>query len=168
MHVILGLSYLPQDNPLGHELCARWQIWVYFNFSTYQHRLLKVLSFFHYIFLASLSNDQVCISVLFYFWVFNSILLIKVSASIPIPCSYYHYCCVVKLEFKDGDSLRIPFIKKCFHYSRFFCFPDEFENCSFHVFEELCWDFDGDCIGCVDCLWQDGKFYCVNSADPLA
>jgi hypothetical protein len=28
----------------------------------------------------------------------------------------------------------------------FFTFPDEFENCAFCVFEELCWDFDGDCI----------------------
>jgi hypothetical protein len=24
-----------------------------------------------------------------------------------------------------------------------FAIPDEFEICSFHVFEELCWDFDG-------------------------
>jgi hypothetical protein len=35
----------------------------------------------------------------------------------------------------------------------FFDFPDEFENCSFYVFEELCWDFDGDCIKSIDCLW---------------
>jgi hypothetical protein len=28
----------------------------------------------------------------------------------------------------------------------FFFFTDEFENCSFHVFEEFCGDFDGDCI----------------------
>ena len=32
-------------------------------------------------------------------------------------------------------------------------FPGEFENCSFYVFEELCWDFDGDYIESVDCLW---------------
>jgi hypothetical protein len=35
----------------------------------------------------------------------------------------------------------------------FFAFPDEFENCSFHVFEELCWDFVGDYIESIDCLW---------------
>jgi hypothetical protein len=35
----------------------------------------------------------------------------------------------------------------------FLTFPDEIENCSFHVFEELCWDFDGDCIESIDCLW---------------
>ena len=32
----------------------------------------------------------------------------------------------------------------------FFTFPDKFENCSFYVFEELSWDFDGDCIESVD------------------
>jgi hypothetical protein len=35
----------------------------------------------------------------------------------------------------------------------FWAFPDEFENCSFHVFEEFCWDFDGDCVESVDCFW---------------
>jgi hypothetical protein len=39
-------------------------------------------------------------------------------------------------------------VKNCFHYSRF---SDGFVN--FHVFEELCWAFDGDCIESVDCLW---------------
>jgi hypothetical protein len=35
----------------------------------------------------------------------------------------------------------------------YFAFPGELENCSFHIFEELCWDFDGDCIESIDCLW---------------
>jgi hypothetical protein len=35
----------------------------------------------------------------------------------------------------------------------FVAFPDEFESSSFHVFEELCWDFDGNCIESIDCLW---------------
>jgi hypothetical protein len=39
-----------------------------------------------------------------------------------------------------------------------FAFLDEFENCSFHVFEELCWDFDGNCIGSVNSLWWDVIF----------
>jgi hypothetical protein len=34
-----------------------------------------------------------------------------------------------------------------------FTFPDEFENYSFNVFEELCWDFDGDYIEYIECLW---------------
>ena len=40
-----------------------------------------------------------------------------------------------------------------FRYSGLFAFPDEFENFSFHVFEELYLDFDGVCIESVDCLW---------------
>ncbi|KAL6086712.1 hypothetical protein STEG23_032488 [Scotinomys teguina] len=35
-----------------------------------------------------------------------------------------------------------------------FVFPYEVESCSFQVCEELCWDFDGDCIESVDCFWQ--------------
>ncbi|KRY63804.1 hypothetical protein T11_5607, partial [Trichinella zimbabwensis] len=30
----------------------------------------------------------------------------------------------------------------------------------------LCWDFDGDCIESVDCLWWDGHFFYTNSANP--
>jgi hypothetical protein len=66
---------------------------------------------------------------------------------------FYHHFSVVKLEVRDGDSPSHSFIVKyCFHYSGFFAFLDEFENCSFHVFEELCWDFDGDCIESIDGL----------------
>jgi hypothetical protein len=94
------------------------------------------------------------VSVVFYFWVFNSIPLINMSVSVPIPCSMYHYCPVVKNEFWNGDSPICSFIVMyCFFYSGFFAFPDEFENCSFHNFEELCWDFDGDCVESIDCLW---------------
>jgi hypothetical protein len=76
------------------------------------------------------------------------------SVSVLIPCSFYHYCSVVKLEVKSGDSPSSSFIvKNCFCYSGVFAFLDELENCSFHVFEELCWDFDGDCIESIDFLW---------------
>ena len=59
-------------------------------------------------------------------------------------------------------------VQNCFHYSGIFSFPDEFENCSFYVFEELCWDFDGDYIESIDCLWQNGHFYYVNSINLWA
>jgi hypothetical protein len=104
-------------------------------------------------------KDQVSISVCFYFWVFISIPLINVFVSVPIPNSFCHYCSVVKLEVRVGDSLSCSFIvKNCFHYSVIFAFPAEFENCSFHIFEELCWDFDGDCIESIDCLWLGWPF----------
>jgi hypothetical protein len=35
-----------------------------------------------------------------------------------------------------------------------------------HVFEELCCDFDGDCLESIDFLCQDGHFYCVISESP--
>ena len=99
-------------------------------------------------------KDQVSVSLWFYFSVFNSIPLISVSVSVLIPCNFYHYCSVVKLEVRDDDSHSHSFIvRNCFHYSGFFAFPDEFEKCSFHVYEASCWGFDGDCIESIDCLW---------------
>ena len=44
-------------------------------------------------------------------------------------------------------------VKNSFRYPGFFVFPYEIEHCSSHVFEELGWDFDGDCTESVDCLW---------------
>ena len=107
-------------------------------------------------------TDQLTISVWFYFWVFNSNPLINMSVSVPVPCSFYHYCSVVTLEVRDSDCLSCSFIvKNCFRFAGLFvllyCFvfalSDEFENCSFHVSEDLCWDFDGDCNESIDCLW---------------
>jgi hypothetical protein len=40
----------------------------------------------------------------------------------------------------------------------FFDIPDEFEICPFKLGEELSWNFDGDYIESVDCLWQDSHF----------
>jgi hypothetical protein len=34
--------------------------------------------------------------------------------------------------------------------------------------EEFCWDFDGDCIEFVDCLWSNGHFYSINFSNPWA
>jgi hypothetical protein len=39
-----------------------------------------------------------------YFWVFTSISLIDLSVSVSIPCRFYHYCLVVELDARDGDS----------------------------------------------------------------
>ena len=82
-------------------------------------------------------KNQVSIGVWVYFWVFDSIPLI----SIPRPWGFvlfcfvlffYHYCSVVQLEFRDGDSTRGSFIvENSFQYHRSFVIPDEFENCSF-------------------------------------
>ena len=46
---------------------------------------------------SSLVKNQVTIGVWVHFWVFNSIPLVYLSVSIPVPCSFYHNCSVVKL-----------------------------------------------------------------------
>jgi hypothetical protein len=136
-----------------------------FHSSTYRQPVRPAL-FIEDVFLFPLNifdvfaKDQVTKSVWFYFWVFNSIPLINESVSILIPCSFYHYCSVVKLEVRDvSDSPSCSFIvKNCFCYSWIFAFPDEFENCSFYRFVELCWDFDGDCIDSIECLTKGRPF----------
>jgi hypothetical protein len=63
-----------------------------------QHHLLKMLSFFPRDGFSSLVKDQVTIGVCVHFWVFNSIPLVYLSVAIPVPCSFYHNCSVVKLR----------------------------------------------------------------------
>jgi hypothetical protein len=46
----------------------------------------------------------VAIDVWVHFWVFNSIPLIFLSVSVPIPCSFYHHCSIIHLEVRDGLS----------------------------------------------------------------
>ena len=74
-----------------------------------QHHLLKMLSFFHCMVLASLSKSQVSVGVWDSFWVFN-LILFHPSVSIQIPCSFYHYCSIVQLKVRNGDISRDSFI----------------------------------------------------------
>ena len=48
---------------------------------------------------------------------------------------------------------KILFLRIVLAILGFFDFPYEIKNCSFHVCEELCWNFDEDCIESVDCFW---------------
>jgi hypothetical protein len=75
-------------------------------------------------------KDQVTLGVWGYFWVFNSIPLIYLSVSVPIPCSFYHYFSIVQLEVRVGNSSKSSFIvENYFLYLRFFLLiPDEVEN----------------------------------------
>jgi hypothetical protein len=41
-------------------------------------------------------------------------------------------------------------VENGFCYPGFFAFPEETENFSFYICEELSWNFDGDCIESVD------------------
>ena len=57
-----------------------------------QHYSLKMCSFWH--------------CMWFYFWFFNSISLINLSISVPIPWIFYHYCSVALLKVREGGSSR--------------------------------------------------------------
>jgi hypothetical protein len=50
--------------------------------------LLKMLSFFPLDGFSSLVKDQVTIGVLVHLWVFNSVPLVYLSVTIPVPCSF--------------------------------------------------------------------------------
>ena len=63
---------------------------------------------------------------------------------------FNHNCSVVELEVNSPRSSFIA--ENSFCYPGFFVIPDEFENCSFYLCEELSWNFDGDCIESVDCF----------------
>ena len=64
-------------------------------------------------------------------------------------------------------SPRYSFIvESIFCYPGFFVIPDEFENCSFQLYEEWSWNSNGACIEFVYCFWQDGHFYYINPANP--
>ena len=93
--------YVEVLDSLRLKLCARWQIWIYFHFSTYRlqlnhYHLLKLLSFFNciFFFLASLSKINVhkCV-VLFLGLQFYSIDLPVFLCTNTM--QVYHYCSVV-------------------------------------------------------------------------
>lgn len=74
---------------------------------------------------------------------------------------------MVQLEVRDGDSPEVLLLLRIvFSILGFFLFPYELENCSFHVCEALCWNFDGEFTESVDCFWLDGHLYCDNPSDP--
>jgi hypothetical protein len=73
---------------------------------------------------------------------------------------------LVQLEVRNGDSPRCSFIvENSFRYPEFFAIPNEFENFFFLLYEELSWNFDGDCIESVDCFWQDGHLKYINTSN---
>ena len=76
----------------------------------------------------------------------------------------------MQLEVRDGDFPRNSFIDEngfCYPVF-FFVIPNLFENYFSYVYEEVSWDFDGDCIESIDCFRQDGHFYSINPANPRA
>jgi hypothetical protein len=52
----------------------------------------------------SFVKDQVTIGMWIHFWVFNSIPLMYLSATVTVPCSFYHYCS----EYSLRSDMVIP------------------------------------------------------------
>jgi hypothetical protein len=103
------------------------------------------------------SNDHIWVC----FWAFNSIPLIYLPVTVPIPCSVHHYSSVIELKVRVGNSLRSSFIALNSFSLLFFCLLiclfvivilNEFEHCSFYLCEEMSWNFDGNCVESVDLL----------------
>ena len=86
--------------------------------------------------------------------IFYLIPLIHLSVFMPIPDCFHYYSSIVELEIRDGDAFGSSFhVQDCFSYPGFFVFLYKGEHCSFNVYEEFCWDFDGGCLESVDCFW---------------
>ena len=67
-----------------------------------------------------------------------------------IGSSCYHIP-VVNLEIGNGDTSCISLIiQDCSKYPCFFVSPYEAENCLFNICEELCQNFEGNCVESVD------------------
>ena len=52
---------------------------------------------------SSLVEDQVTIGVWVHLWVFNSVPLVYLSVTIPVPCSFDHNCSVGFSQFLIGS-----------------------------------------------------------------
>ena len=132
--------------------------------STHQHPIMQV-PFVEGAFCPLLYNfsffvkNQVFIDVWVHIRVFNSIPVVFLSIFVPVPSCFQNYSSIIELEVRDGDASGSFFIvQDCFGYPRSTVFPYRVGYCSFKVCEELCWDFNGDCIESVDCFWQDCPF----------
>jgi len=77
-------------------------------------------------------KDQVTIGMWVHFWVFNSIPLIYLPVSVPISYSFNHFCSIIQLEVRDGDSPRSSFIVED-HFIIMLC-----KNILFYL---IIWDF---------------------------
>ena len=57
-----------------------------------------------------------------YVWILNSISCIYLSFSVPLSCSFYHYCSIVHLEVRSGEFPRCSLIvQNSFCYPGLFC-----------------------------------------------
>ena len=71
--------------------------------------------------------------------------------SVPIPCSFYHYCSEIQLDVKDGDFTNILLLLRIVFTSLGFLLFQMNLRISLSNYEELSWNLEGDYIEFVDC-----------------
>jgi len=128
-----------------------------------QHHLLKILSFFHWMFylLCQRSNDHRCVGS------FLCLQLCSTELPVCMPIPYKLLLC------NTAWGQRWWFPQKVFYCWVEFCYPGFYvnqmtANCTFYLYKELCRNIFGDGIESVDCLWQNGHFYHIHPANLWA
>ena len=77
-------------------------------------------------------KDQMTIGIWVHFWVFNSIPLVYLSVTIPVPCNFI----TIALKYSFWSGMMIPpevllSFRRVFAILVFFVIPDEFADCPF-------------------------------------
>jgi hypothetical protein len=80
---------------------------------------------------------------------------------------FYHYCSVILLEVKNGNSPRSSFIvQENFVILGHLLFQMNLQIVLSNSMKNLSVIFDRDCTESRDCFHKDDHFYCINSANP--
>jgi len=73
--------------------------------------------------ISSFVKDQVTVGECVHFWIFNSIPLIYLPVSVPVPWRFYHDHPLIQIEVRDGDSPRSTLtVENSFHSPGFLFF----------------------------------------------
>lgn len=119
-----------------------------------QHHLLKILSFFCYVFLTSFSKKLGVYRRMKYACIFSLIPFTNFSAFVTVPCCFYDYSSVVQIEIGICDTSQSSLIiQGCFRYPLFF-FPYDAKKYPFNFCEELCWYFAGGYMWVVEIIFD--------------
>jgi hypothetical protein len=124
----LSVFFVEFLDPLGLELCTgdkngSFYILLHADHQMNHHHLLKMLTFFH-----SFVRDQVTfLDLQFYSTDLPACHCTNTMQGFFLFFFFNHYCSLVQLEVRDGNSLSHSFIiENSFHYSGFFVIPNEF------------------------------------------
>jgi len=122
----LGLSFV-QGGKNGY-IC----ILLHADHQLNEHHFLKMLSPPPVDGFSSFVKDQVTIHRCVGSFLGLQFYSIDLPACLCTNTSFYHYCPIMQLEVRDGDSPRSSFIvEDSFRYFGFFVIPNEFVNCPF-------------------------------------